>query len=63
MDYLKEKRLESGKTTKEIYEALGVDRATLYRYETGEIKNIPKDKLIKLSEILKFSIDDYFRNT
>ncbi|MGL5718826.1 MAG: helix-turn-helix domain-containing protein [Paraclostridium sp.] len=62
MDYLEEKRIASGKSTREIYEALEVDRITLYRYERGIIKNIPRDKLIKLSEILNFSIDEYFQN-
>lgn len=43
---LREKR---GETLEEVAKAIGSSKQTIQRYETGEIKNIPYDKIIALS--------------
>ena len=43
---LREKRKE---TLEDVAKAIGSSKQTIQRYETGEIKNIPYDKIIALS--------------
>lgn len=42
-------RKKQGKTLKELANEIDVDTSTLQKYETGIIKNIPYDKLKKIS--------------
>nr|DAO76612.1 MAG TPA: helix-turn-helix domain protein [Caudoviricetes sp.] len=48
---IKQLRAANGLTLKELAEKLGVKEATAQRYESGEIKNIKYETIIKLSEI------------
>ncbi|MBL4934068.1 helix-turn-helix domain-containing protein [Clostridium paridis] len=52
---IKQKREELGLTLQEVGEYLGVSKATVQRYESGEIKNLKLDSIEKLAEILKVS--------
>lgn len=49
---IKEQRLKKGYTLLQIAEMLNVKEATVQRYESGEIKNIKHETVVKLSEIL-----------
>lgn len=50
---MKERRTLLNITLTEIAEALDISQPTAQRYESGEIKNIPYDKLVMLAEILQ----------
>lgn len=52
---IKEQRLKQNKTLLEVAEYVGVKEATLQRYESGEIKNIPHDKITAIAECLNCS--------
>ena len=49
---IKRRRMELGLTAEELGERLGKDRATIYRYENGKIKNLPAATLEPLAEAL-----------
>ncbi len=49
---IKLRRLEKGFTLLELAERLGVKEATMQRYESGEIKNIKHDTIVRLAEVL-----------
>lgn len=49
---LKELRLKNGYTLAELAELINVKEATVQRYESGEIKNLKHDTVVKLAEIL-----------
>jgi|GEM_PF-7131106 len=48
-EVIKEARKSQNKTLKELAEEIGIDTSTLQKYESGTIKNIPYDKLEKIS--------------
>ncbi len=50
---IKKRRNELGITVDEIAEVLGVNRATVYRYESKEIEKMPLTVLEPLAEVLK----------
>jgi transcriptional regulator with XRE-family HTH domain len=52
---IKTRREELGLTLQEIGDYLGVSKATVQRYESGEIKNLKLESIEKLAEILKIS--------
>lgn len=52
---IKNRRLELGLTMKEIANYVGVSEGTISRWESGEIKNMKRNKIAKLSQILKIS--------
>lgn len=52
---IKQRRLYLKMTLEEIGSKVGVSKATVLRWETGEIKNVGKDKIIKLAEALEVS--------
>ena len=52
---LKERRLACGYTLLEVAEKLGVKEATVQRYESGSIKNIPHETIVALSRVLNCS--------
>lgn len=54
-DRLRELRKENNMTLDEIGRAIGVGRATIYKYEHGIITNIPLDKINKLSAMFGVS--------
>lgn len=49
---LRKLRLDKGYTLAALSEIIGVSDATLQRYESGEIKTIKPDTLIKLADVL-----------
>lgn len=52
MNIIKRKRKEKGMTQQELGKKLGVSKATVQKYESGEIINLKSDTLKKLYEIL-----------
>ena len=50
---IKQRRLELGFSVDEVAKRLGKNRATVYRYENGNIKDLPIDVLIPLAKILE----------
>ena len=44
-DRIKYKRNQLGKTLEEVGQMVGVTKATIQRYENGNIQNIPSDKI------------------
>lgn len=49
---MKERRNHLGQKAEDVAEALGVARATVYRYENGEIEKVPRTVLDALSKVL-----------
>lgn len=49
---IKRRRLQLGLSVDDIADKLGKSRATVYRYENGDIENMPYDVLIPLAKIL-----------
>lgn len=49
---IKERRTEKGFTLLELADAIGVKEATIQRYESGEIKNVKHETVVRLAEIL-----------
>lgn len=49
---MKRRRLELGLSAEQVATAIGVSRATLYRYEAGDISKIPSKVVEKLSRVL-----------
>ena len=54
-DIIKPRRIELGLTLEEIGNYVGVSKATVLRWENGNISNLRRDKIVKLAEILKIS--------
>lgn len=52
---IKLKRLEKDMTLEELGKKANVSRATIQRYESGKITNIPSDRIEKISEALNVS--------
>lgn len=52
---IKERRNEQGFTLLDLANILGVKEATVQRYESGEIKNIKHETVVKLADILNCS--------
>lgn len=50
-----EARKNAGLTMEELGKLVGVSRATIKRYETGEIANIPDEKIEKIAKATKVS--------
>lgn len=55
---IKEKRIELGLTQKEVADYIGVTEATVSRWESANISNMRRDRIAKLSTILKMSPAD-----
>ena len=51
-DILKTRRNALNLTLEEVGEAVGVSKSTVMRWESGEIKNLRRDKIYKLAQIL-----------
>lgn len=54
-DKIKTRRLELNLTLEEVAKKVGVSSPTIQRYESGEIKNVRKDKIKKLADALELS--------
>lgn len=54
-DRIKKLRNELGLTLEEVAKKVGTSRQTIQRYESGEISNIPSDKIELLATVLKTS--------
>lgn len=52
---IKEKRLENKMTLEELGKKADVNKATIQRYESGKITNIPSDRIERISEALGVS--------
>lgn len=52
---LKARRLELGLTMAEVAKAIGVSEATVSRYESGNIKNMRRDRIENYSKVLNVS--------
>lgn len=53
---IKARRKEMGLSAEDVAKALGVSRATIYRYESADIEKLPTSILEPLSDVLKCSI-------
>jgi transcriptional regulator with XRE-family HTH domain len=51
-DLIRSLRIEAGKSLEDVARDVGVSRATVLRWESGEIKNMRRDKLISLAKSL-----------
>ena len=54
-DRIKEMRNKNGYTLAYVAEQLGIKEATMQRYESGEIKNIKHETIVRLAEIFNCS--------
>ena len=54
-DILKEKRLEKKLTLDDVARMVGVSGATISRWESGDIANMKRDKIVKLANALSVS--------
>ncbi len=52
---IKARRLELGLSADDVAAALGVSRATVYRYESADIEKLPTQILMPLSSVLRCS--------
>ena len=52
---ISEARKNAGLTMEELGKMVGVSRATIKRYESGEIANIPDEKIEKIAKATKVS--------
>lgn len=52
---IKERRLDKEMTLLEVANKLGVKEATMQRYESGEIKNIKHETIVRLADIFDCS--------
>lgn len=54
-DLLRMKRIEKDMTMKELAEKVGVSEGTISRWESGDIANMKRDKIVALAEALGIS--------
>lgn len=54
-DIINTKRIELGLTMKELADKVGVSEGTISRWESGEIANMRRDKILSLANALKIS--------
>ena len=52
---IKNRRLELDLTMKQVADSVGVSEGTVSRWESGDISNMKRDKIFKLSKVLKIS--------
>lgn len=57
-EILKEARIKKGLSVIEVARALGIDRATYFRYENNQVKNIPIQNLLKLADMLDIDLNE-----
>lgn len=54
-DVLKKRRLELRLTLRDVADSVGVSEGTVSRWESGDIANMRRDKIINLAEVLRVS--------
>ena len=54
-DIIRNRRIELGLTMKQIADKVGVSEGTISRWESGEIANMKRDKIVLLAEALMIS--------
>lgn len=52
---IKARRKELGLSADDVASALGVSRATIYRYESADIEKLPTQIIVPLAEVLRCS--------
>ena len=52
-DKIKARRQELGLTLEDVGQIVGVSKTTIQRWESGEIKNQRRDKIVKLAQALQ----------
>lgn len=57
-DIIKNRRLQLNLTMKELSDKVGVSEGTISRWESGEIQNMRRDKVLKLSSALNLEPGD-----
>lgn len=55
-ELMRSRRQELGKTQKDVADAVGVSEATVSRWESGDIKNISRKNIAKLSTVLDLPV-------
>ena len=51
-EFIKARRLQRGMSLEDVGKIVGVGRSTILKWEQGDIKNMRRDKIAKLSEAL-----------
>lgn len=51
-DLIKNRRIAIGKTLEDVGKEVGVSKATVLRWESGEIKDMRRDKIVALARAL-----------
>lgn len=54
-DMIKNRRLELGLTLEDVGKAVGVGKSTVRKWESGQIKDMKRDKISALANVLKLS--------
>ncbi|MBQ7046254.1 MAG: helix-turn-helix transcriptional regulator [Oscillospiraceae bacterium] len=54
-EIIKQRREQLDLTLEEVGKAVGVSKATVQRWESGNISNLRRDKIAKLADVLKLS--------
>lgn len=54
-DLIKSRRIEMNYTMKELAEKVGVSEGTISRWESGDISNMRRDKIVSLAKTLRIS--------
>ena len=54
-DIIKSRRIELNLTMKDVAEKVGVSEATISRWESGDIENMKRDKIMSLAKALRIS--------
>ncbi|WP_419573098.1 helix-turn-helix domain-containing protein [Phascolarctobacterium succinatutens] len=57
---IKSRRLALGMTADRLAEIIGKNRATVYRYENGEIENMPLSVVEPIAKALGMTPDEFF---
>ena len=52
---IKSRRISLGLTLEDVAQAVGVGRSTVQRWESGLIRNMGRDKIARLAEVLQLS--------
>lgn len=55
---LRQRRKELGLTMKQVADAVGVSEATISRYESGNIRNMRRDRIDKYAKVLRVDLLD-----
>lgn len=54
-EYLKQRRLELGMTLNDVAQRVGVNNSTISRWESGDIKDMKRNAILKYAEALQIS--------